>query len=144
MFISMSIKLKSSNHTSHGKTLTSVKSAQFLYQSSYSYIFQQIWNLFHTLKKEILNFENWIKMDRYRSGSYWWKMCNVDLVELWKNGSMKYFNFFIFFFTILSSQWIPFNISKLKLSNKQEQHHTLICFENEVIVIILPSSVPVG
>ena len=51
-----------------------VKSAQFIYQSSYSNILQQFWNLFYTWKKEILNFENWIKIDRERSLSFRWKM----------------------------------------------------------------------
>ena len=64
---SMSIKVKSLNRISNGKTLTSVKSAQFLYQSTYINILQQFWHLFHTWKKEILKLENWIKIDRERT-----------------------------------------------------------------------------
>ena len=102
----MSIKVKSFNHITNGKTLTSVKSAQFLYQSSFNNIFQQFWNLLHIWKKEMLNFENWPKIDWEGSLSLRWKMCNVDLVELWKNGAMKYFDFFIIFLFVISKWWI--------------------------------------
>ena len=78
----MNIKVKNFNRITHGKTLTLVESAQFLYQSSNINILQQFWNLFHTWKKEILKFENWIKIDRERSLSFGWKMFNVDLVDL--------------------------------------------------------------
>ena len=82
--------------------MTSVKSAQFLYQSSYSDILQQFWNLFQTPNKEFLNFKNWVRIDRYSSWSFRCKIRNTDLFWLWKNCSVKDFDFYIFSFEFVS------------------------------------------
>ena len=54
---------KSFNPIPSGNILASIKAMQFLNQSTYGDVRYQFTNLFHTMNRGILKFENWLKIE---------------------------------------------------------------------------------